>query len=41
MESNNDDIVVYLPIHSNYSQIEHTAAFLSKYKAKLVLDRNI
>jgi hypothetical protein len=41
MESKSDDIVIYLPVHSNYSQIEHTAAFLTKYKAKLVIRLHI
>mmetsp|Transcript_27904 Transcript_27904/g.39321 ORF Transcript_27904/g.39321 Transcript_27904/m.39321 type:complete len:1031 (-) Transcript_27904:63-3155(-) len=32
-----DDIVFYVPVHSNFSQVEHTAAFLSDYPSKLFI----
>ena len=33
-----DDIVYYIPVHGNYSQVEHTASFIqhSKNTSKIV-----
>ncbi|PRP81878.1 tubulin--tyrosine ligase-like protein 12 [Planoprotostelium fungivorum] len=34
---NGGDLVMYVPLHSNLGQVEHTAAFLTDYPSKLFL----
>ena len=38
-----DNIVYYIPVHGNYSQVEHTASFIqhSKNTSKIVKNLHI